>query len=240
MTLLKPIISFLLLLTIIIGVNIVPAQAAAQEKGDNPQEQTAPPADVQQLENYIFDLDSYLKSLDALVSNKTLNAVKEISQYEISLNSPSSQSTTSTLADTTSTTPTAWGTPSRGGRSRATMIASSEDLDCLARTVYSEARGESFQGQVAVAAVVLNRLESGQYGNSVREVVFQRGAFTAVADGQYYMKPDAEAYDAARAALSGIDPTNGALYYWNPRTATSRWVWSRTIVNRIGNHVFAV
>jgi len=218
----------------------MPAQAAAQPtgNGDKPQEQTAPTADVQQLENYIFNLDGYLKNLDKVVSQETLQVVKQISQYQLDSTSSNYQFITNTLTD--SAIPIEWGTPSRGGRSRATTIASGEDLECLARTVYSEARGEPFAGQVAVAAVVLNRLESGQYGSSIKEVVFQRGAFTAVADGQYYKKPDETAYDAARAALSGIDPSKGALYYWNPRTATSRWVWTRNIVTRIGNHVFAV
>jgi N-acetylmuramoyl-L-alanine amidase len=112
-------------------------------------------------------------------------------------------------------------------------------MECLARTIYGEARGEPYEGKVAVAAVVLNRLESGLFGNSVREVIFQRGAFTAVSDGQYYLTPDSTSYQAARAALQGWDPTNGALYYWNPITATSKWIWSRPIIKTIGRHVFA-
>lgn len=110
----------------------------------------------------------------------------------------------------------------------------------LARLVYGEARGESFSGQVAIAAVVFNRINSGKFGKSILEVIFEPGAFTAVSDGQYYLEPDANAYKAVDSALSGWDPTGGAIYYWNPHTATNKWIWSRPIINQIGKHVFAL
>ena len=115
---------------------------------------------------------------------------------------------------------------------------SQDDLYWLARTVYGEARGEPYMGQVAVAAVILNRVDSLKFPNTIKGVIFQPLAFTAVADGQIYLQPNATAIKAARAALNGQDPTGGALYYWNPAKATSKWIWSRTIVTRIGNHVF--
>lgn len=114
-----------------------------------------------------------------------------------------------------------------------------QDLDILAHVVYGEARGESFKGQVAVASVVLNRTKSPLFSSTISGVVFQPFAYTAVNDGQYNLTPDNTAYAAAKEALRGDDPTNGALYYWNPTTATSKWVWSRTIIGTIGNHVFA-
>lgn len=117
---------------------------------------------------------------------------------------------------------------------------SKQDIYDLARVVHGEARGEPFTGQVAVAAVVLNRLESKNFGKSIQEIIHEPGAFTAVADGQYYMEPDANAYKAVEAAIKGWDPTGGAIYYWNPVTATSKWVWSRPIINQIGKHVFAM
>lgn len=123
--------------------------------------------------------------------------------------------------------------------SRSSANKYSKNLDSLARLVYGEARGESFVGKVAVAAVVLNRVESGKFGNSVNSVIFEPGAFTAVSDGQYYLKPDQEAYKAAQAALDGWDPTNNSIYYWNPVTATNKWIWSRPITTTIGKHVFA-
>ncbi len=116
---------------------------------------------------------------------------------------------------------------------------SQDDLYWLARAVYGEARGESYTGQVAVAAVILNRLDSSQFPNTIRGVIFEPLAFTAVADGQIYQEPDATAYKAARAAMEGWDPSGNAMYYWNPAKATSKWIWSRPIIKRIGNHVFA-
>lgn len=116
---------------------------------------------------------------------------------------------------------------------------SAEDLHLLARAVYGEARGESYTGQVAVAAVILNRVENKNFPNSIKGVIYEPLAFTAVADGQINLKPNATALRAAREALEGKDPSGGALYYWNPAKATSKWIWSRPIMKRIGNHVFA-
>lgn len=127
-------------------------------------------------------------------------------------------------------------TPSRGGTTSYTQ----DDLYWLARAVYGEARGESYTGQVAVAAVIINRLQSGKFAHSIKGIIFEPLAFTAVADGQIYLTPDTTAIRAAREALNGADPSGGALYYWNPVKATSKWVWSRPIIKEIGNHVFAM
>ncbi|MBZ4653243.1 MAG: cell wall hydrolase SleB [Peptococcaceae bacterium] len=114
-----------------------------------------------------------------------------------------------------------------------------EDLYWLSRAVYGEARGEPYVGQVAVAAVILNRVENKNFPNTIKGVIFEPLAFTAVADGQIYLEPNSSALRAAREALAGSDPSGGALYYWNPAKATSKWIWSRPIIKRIGNHVFA-
>lgn len=114
-----------------------------------------------------------------------------------------------------------------------------EEVKLLARTVYSEARGEHFTGQVAVAAVVLNRIADPDFPGSVSGVIFQPWAFTAVYDGQFWLEPNREAYRAVETALEGYDPTDGAVYYYNPVTATSRWIFSRPVIKRIGRHVFA-
>ncbi|UUZ92967.1 cell wall hydrolase [Paenibacillus sp. P25] len=113
------------------------------------------------------------------------------------------------------------------------------EVDILAKVIYGEARGESYTGQVAVGAVVMNRIQSGRFGSGIRDVVFEPGAFTAVDDGQYWLTPDRTAYMAAFDAVRGWDPTGGALYYFNPRTATSKWIWSRPQTVTIGNHIFA-
>ncbi len=117
---------------------------------------------------------------------------------------------------------------------------SSADVTLLARVVYGEARGESYTGQVAVAAVVLNRIKSSSFPNTVSAVIYQPYAFTAVMDGQINYTPNQTAYNAAKDAINGWDPTGGALYYYNPKTATSAWIYSRKVTTTIGNHVFAV
>lgn len=122
--------------------------------------------------------------------------------------------------------------------SSSSSPASSTDLNLLARVVYGEARGEPYTGQVAVAAVVLNRVRSSSFPNSVAGVVYQSGAFDCVSDGQINLTPNQSAYNAAKDALNGWDPTYGCLFYYNPRTATSKWMLSRTVKLSIGNHAF--
>ena len=114
----------------------------------------------------------------------------------------------------------------------------SNDLNLLSRVVYSEARGEPYVGQVAVAAIVLNRVSHSSFPNSVAGVVYQSGAFDAVSDGQINLTPDSTARKAAQDAINGWDPTYGCIYYFNPSTATSKWIWSRPQVLTIGKHIF--
>jgi len=115
-----------------------------------------------------------------------------------------------------------------------------EDLELLARVIHAEARGESFEGQVAVGAVVLNRVQHPDFPKSIKDVVYQPGQFTAVEDRQIELKPNDKAYQAAQAALEGQDPSNGAIYYYNPKIATDPWIKTRNIIRSIGNHKFCV
>lgn len=117
---------------------------------------------------------------------------------------------------------------------------SNSDLNLLARLIYGEARGESYTGQVAVGAVVMNRIKSSSFPNTISGVIYQPYAFTAVADGQINMTPNSTAIEAAKAAMNGYDPTGGAIYYYNPATATSAWIYSRKTTVTIGRHVFAI
>lgn len=114
------------------------------------------------------------------------------------------------------------------------------DTYLLARCIYGEARGESYTGQVAVGAVVLNRVKSSDFPNTISGVIYQKHAFTAVSDGQINLTPDQTAINAAKDAMNGWDPTGGCLYYYNPVTATSEWIFSRETVITIGKHVFAI
>lgn len=116
----------------------------------------------------------------------------------------------------------------------------SNDRYLLAKVIYAEARGESYTGQVAIAAVVLNRVEDSRFPNTIAGVIYQPWAFTAVNDGQINLEPNQTAYQAADDALNGWDPTYGCVYYYNPQTATSKWIFTTKKVTQIGKHVFAV
>ena len=117
---------------------------------------------------------------------------------------------------------------------------SSSDVYLLAKTIYAEGRGEPYTGQVAIGAVVLNRVRSASFPNTVSGVVYQKGAFTAVDDGQINLTPNETAMKAAKDAMNGWDPSGGALYYYNPAVATSSWIFDRQTITVIGKHVFAI
>ena len=133
----------------------------------------------------------------------------------------------------------ALGIPSRKAYSSSSGYSASNNVNLLAHLIQGEARGEPYSGKVAVAAVVLNRVENPKFPKSISGVVYQPGAFTAVSDGQINLEPDNSSLNASRDALNGWDPTSGCIYYFNPATATSNWIWSRPIVTVIGKHYFA-
>jgi len=122
--------------------------------------------------------------------------------------------------------------------SSGSSSSNSSNINLLARAIYGEARGESYTGQVAVGAVIMNRVRSSKFPNTIAGVIYQRGAFDAVSDGQINLTPDATARKAAQDALNGWDPTYGAIYYFNPNTATNDWIWSRPMTVTIGKHRF--
>ncbi|QQZ11007.1 spore cortex-lytic enzyme [Heyndrickxia vini] len=133
--------------------------------------------------------------------------------------------------------------PSNSSNANAANVPngySQNDIQLLANAVYGESRGEPYEGQVAVAAVILNRIESSSFPNTVSGVIFEPGAFTAVADGQIWLTPNETAKKAVIDAINGWDPTGEALYYFNPATATSKWIWSRPQIKQIGKHIFCM
>ncbi|GEL76139.1 spore cortex-lytic enzyme [Tenuibacillus multivorans] len=130
------------------------------------------------------------------------------------------------------------GTPEEPTATNVPKGYSQNDIQLLSQAVYSEARGEPYVGQVAIAAVILNRVDDSTFPDSISGVIFEPLAFTAVADGQFYMEPNSQAKEAVIDALNGWDPSGGATYYFNPDTATSDWIWSRPQIKRIGKHVF--
>lgn len=194
---------------------IVPAAAAAPTI-----QHGSYSGDVWDLQFRLQILDYYRQPLDGVFGSNTTQAVKRFQQdYGLRVDGVVGSQT--------------WQALKR-------VSVNADELTMLARTVYSEARGEPYTGQVAVAAVVMNRLKSPDFPNTVAGVIFQPLAFTAVDDGQYWLEPDSTAYAAAWEAVRGWDPTGGALYYFNPVTATSKWIWSRQQTGKIGSHIFAI
>ncbi len=122
--------------------------------------------------------------------------------------------------------------------SSSSSSSNSSNVNLLARLIYGEARGEPYTGQVAVGAVVMNRVRSSSFPNSISGVIYQSGSFDAVRDGQINLTPDSTAKKAAQDAINGWDPSYGAIYYFNPSTATNKWIWSRPMTVTIGRHRF--
>lgn len=120
------------------------------------------------------------------------------------------------------------------------LSVNKKELSMLARVIYAEARGEDYKGQVAVGAVVMNRLQSPKFPNTVKEVIMEPNAFSAVKDGQYWLIPNQTAFKAAKAAVKGMDPTGNALFYYNPDISKSGWFKTRTTTKKIGNHLFTL
>ncbi len=132
----------------------------------------------------------------------------------------------------------ALGMPTSGSSGSSGTAAGEHDVALLAKVISAEARGEPYAGQVAVGAVILNRIEHPSFPNTLAGVVYQPGAFTCMVDGQIDQPVAQSARQAAQEALNGSDPSGGAIYYFNPNTATSAWIWSRPLIKVIGNHRF--
>lgn len=168
----------------------------------------------------------YSGNIDGIYGSKTLSAVKWFqSKNGLTVDGIAGSKTLAAMGITS--------TSNNSGGSY-----SNSDLNLLSHLVYAEARGESYTGQVAVAAVVLNRVKNSSFPNTVAGVIYQSGAFSVVSDGQINLSPNQTAISAAQDAINGWDPTYGAIYYFNPNTATSNWIWSRPVTVVIGNHRF--
>ena len=188
---------------------------------------------IRKLQTALKSIGYYTSTVDGAWGRRTMCAVMSYqSDHGLTVDGVGGSATEKALGITL-------GTGSSGGTG-STGNVSESDLNLLARCVYGESRGEPYTGQVAVAAVVLNRVRSSKFPNTIKGVIYQAGAFTAVSDGQINLTPNQSAYNAARDALAGWDPTGGCLYYYNPDTATSSWIWSLTVHIKIGNHNFAL
>ena len=183
---------------------------------------------VRQIQQLLLDWGYYSGEVDGIFGSETEDAVEYFqSKNGLTVDGKVGPATMEALGI------------AEGGESEASGTTDNE-LALLARLISAEARGEPYAGQVAVGAVVLNRVESASFPNTIAGVVYQSGAFDCVADGQINLTPDSTAVKAAQDALNGWDPTGGCLYYYNPVTATSEWIFSRETVITIGKHVFAI
>lgn len=184
--------------------------------------------EVRQIQTKLKRWGYYNGNVDGIYGTQTLNAVKYF-QRKNGL-------TQDGIAGPA--TLKAMGIFSSSGSSSTGSSSNSSNVNLLARLIYGEARGESYTGQVAVGAVVMNRVRSSSFPNSISGVIYQKGAFDVVSDGQINLTPNSTAKKAAQDALNGWDPTYGAIYYFNPATATNKWIWSRPMTVTIGKHRF--
>ncbi|MBR4579162.1 MAG: spore cortex-lytic enzyme [Oscillospiraceae bacterium] len=193
------------------------AEAASYKRGSTG-------STVRQIQQRLSDWGYYQGEIDGIYGSRTEKAVKLFQQKNgLTVDGKAGRETLAAL-----------GLPAGSDVRNAT----GGDLELLARLISAEARGEVYEGQVAVGAVVLNRVAHPSFPNTLSGVIYQRGAFSCLNDGQFDQPVAQSAYQAARDAMNGYDPSGGAIYYFNPATATSKWIWSRPLLVTIGRHRF--
>ena len=185
--------------------------------------------EVTQIQTKLKRWGYYTGNIDGIYGSQTLEAVKYFQRKNgLTVDGIAGPATLKAMGITSSSSGTSGGSTS----------TNSNDVNLLSRLIYGESRGEPYSGQVAVGAVVLNRVKSSSFPNTIAGVIYQSGAFDVVKDGQINLTPDSTAKKAAQDALNGWDPSYGAIYYFNPSTATNKWIWSRPMTVTIGRHRF--
>lgn len=183
--------------------------------------------EVTQIQTKLKRWGYYKKNIDGIYGSQTLEAVKYFQRKNgLKVDGIAGPATLKAM-----------GIMNSSGSSGSSST-NSNNVNLLSRLIYGEARGESYTGQVAVGAVVLNRVKSSSFPNTISGVIYQSGAFDAVSDGQINLTPNSTAKKAAQDAINGWDPSYGAIYYFNPATATNKWIWSRPMTVTIGRHRF--
>ena len=184
-------------------------------------------SEVTQIQTKLKRWGYYTGNIDGIYGTQTVNAVKYFQRKNgLTVDGIAGPATLRAMGIMTSTS------------SSSSSSSYNSNLNLLSRVIYGESRGEPYTGQVAVGAVVMNRVRSSSFPNTISGVVYQSGAFDAVRDGQINLTPDSTARKAAQDALNGWDPSYGAIYYFNPATATNKWIWSRPMTVTIGKHRF--
>ena len=187
--------------------------------------------EVRQIQTKLKRWGYYNGSVDGIYGSQTLAAVKSFQRKNgLTVDGIAGPKTLKAMGIMNSS--------NSSSASNAGSTSNSSDTNLLARLIYGEARGEPYTGQVAVGAVVLNRVRSSKFPNTIAGVIYQKGAFDVVSDGQINMAPNSTAIKAAKDAINGWDPSYGSIYYFNPSTATNKWIWSRPHTVTIGKHRF--
>lgn len=188
--------------------------------------------EVKKIQTRLKDWGYYKGSVDGVYGSNTRQAVIDFQKKNgLTADGIAGTKTLAAIGITSTKTSTSSNSGGYGGFSQ-------NDYNLLARVISAEARGEPYSGQVAVGAVILNRVEHPSFPNTISGVVYQPDAFTCMKDGQFNEAVQDSCYNAARDAINGMDPSNGCIYYYNPETATSSWIWSRPILLKIGKHNF--
>lgn len=222
-TILTIVLSILFISSIIIGISIYKKDDTAETLSKYGSRGT----EVTQIQTKLKRWGYYSGKIDGIYGTKTVNAVKYFQRKNgLTVDGIAGPATLRAMGIMTSSS------------SSSSSSSYNSNLNLLAKVIYSEARGEPYTGQVAVGAVCLNRVKSSSFPNTLSGVVYQTGAFDAVSDGQINLTPNSTARKAAQDALNGWDPSYGAIYYFNPSTATNKWIWSRPVTVTIGNHRF--
>ena len=207
----------LLSLVLVLGsVVALRAQAASYQRGSSG-------AVVSQIQTKLKRWGYYNGAVDGIYGSGTEKAVRLFQQKNgLTVDGKAGQQTLAAM----------------GIRASSSAVTNDANVELLARLISAEARGEPYVGQVAVGAVVMNRTRHPSFPSTISGVIYQRGAFSCIDDGQFYQPVADSAYRAARAAISGNDPTGGAIYYYNPAKTTNKWIWSRPVIVTIGSHRF--
>ncbi len=203
---------------IFINNNVVEALSKYGSRGD----------EVRQIQTKLKRWGYYKGNVDGIYGSQTVEAVKYFQRKN--------NLTVDGIAGTN--TLKAMGIYNSSNSNSSSSTSNSNDVNLLARLIYGESRGEPYTGQVAVGAVVMNRVRSSSFPNTISGVIYQANSFDVVKDGQINLSPNATAKKAAQDALNGWDPSYGAIYYFNPKTASNKWIWSRPVTVTIGNHRF--
>lgn len=207
-----------LIVFLLILLKIIPTCFSVSKYGSRGEE-------VKQIQSKLKSWGYYSGNVDGIYGSKTYQAVKKFQQKNnLKVDGIAGSETLKALGINSS--------------NKTTSTTNNSDLNLLTRLVYGEARGEPYQGMVAVAATVLNRVADSRFPNTIAGVIYQSGAYTCVSDGQINLTPNEQSKKAAQDAINGWDPTYGCIYYFNPSTATSKWIWSRPQVLTIGKHIF--